>query len=365
MGFHIPSLLVVLAASAAAPIFGEVTRRFGLSIVVIELLLGIVIGQQGLGWAAPEGAIPFLATIGMAFLFFLAGLEIDLDAIKGKPLRSAGSGWLASLAIAMAFALVLREAGLVVAWTVIGLALATTALGVLVPMLRDAGMLETPLGRHVMAAGAVGEVGPILLMPIVLSQNHGVDVQSMLIFSFVTIVLGVAWVILRGVKVPAFLTLLRRTMTQSSQLPIRIVVLLIGALAVLAENFGVDLVLGALAAGMLVKLATRDAENHLLHQKLDAVGFGFVMPIFFVTSGMKFDLTATFGTKEGHALTFIVLAGLPLTRVPIVLLNMGAYGVRGATAVGLFYATALSLIVALTQIAASSGIMRASEASRI
>jgi Kef-type K+ transport system membrane component KefB len=131
MHAHIPALLVVLAVAVAAPLIGEVTRRIGLSIVVLELLLGVAIGPQGLGWAAPDaGAIPHLANFGMAFLFFLAGLEIDLDAIKGEPMNLSLIGWLIVFALACAAALWMRAAGLVDAWLIVAIALSTTALGV-------------------------------------------------------------------------------------------------------------------------------------------------------------------------------------------------------------------------------------------
>jgi len=363
MHAHIPPLLIILVVAVAAPLLGELTRRIGLSIVVLELLLGVAIGPQSLAWALPEGPIALLAGFGMAFLFFLAGLEIDLEAIKGQPLNLSLIGWLIILALSCAAGLGLRAAGLVDAWNIVAIALSTTALGVLVPILRDAGSLETPFGRYVMAAGAMGELGPILLMSLALSKAHTATVQTAFTFVFIAVVLVVAWLLVQSGNIPGLLGVLRRTMTQSSQLPIRIAMLLLGGLAVLAELLGLDLALGALAAGMIIALATRGLETHELHLKLDAIGFGFLIPVFFIASGMKLDVAAIFGSAAGLALTGLVFAALLATRLPLALLFRGSLGGRQAAALGLYSATTLSLIVALTQIAVGNGLMKPAEAA--
>jgi len=365
MHLHIPSLLVVLAAAVAAPLLGELTRRIGLSIVVLELALGVAIGPQGLGWAAAEGVVPSIATVGMAFLFFLAGLEIELEAIRGKPLRLALSGWIACLGLSFAIAYTGRATGLFDAWVVVGIALATTALGVLVPMLRDSGTLETPFGRMVMAVGVVGEIGPILLMSLLLSRRHSAGEESLLALAFVAIVLLVAWSLLRGVASPPFLRLLRRTMTQSSQLPVRVAMLLLGALVVTAEDFGLDLALGALAAGMIVKLAVQGAPNDLLQQKLDAVGFGFLVPVFFIASGMKLDVVAVFASGSGLLRTAAIFGALLVVHLPLMLMSRRVNTGRESVALGLYAATTLSLIVAMTDVAVKAGAMQPQEAGSL
>ena len=365
MQLHIPSLLVGLAAAVAAPLLGELTRRIGLSIVVLELALGVVIGPQGLGWAAAEGVVPPIATVGMAFLFFLAGLEIELEAVRGKPLRLALAGWIACLGLSFAIAYTGRAIGLFDAWVVVGIALATTALGVLVPMLRDSGTLETPFGRMVMAVGVVGEIGPILLMSLLLSRRHSAGEESLLAVAFVAIVLMVAWSLLRGVASPPFLRLLRRTMTQSSQLPVRVAMLLLGALVVTAEDFGLDLALGALAAGMIVKLAVQGAPNDLLQQKLDAVGFGFLVPVFFIASGMKLDVAAVFASGSGLLRTAAVFGALLVVHLPLMLMSRRVNTGRESVALGLYAATTLSLIVAMTEVALKAGAMQPQEAASL
>jgi Kef-type K+ transport system membrane component KefB len=361
MSLHVPPLLVVLAASVAAPLIGEITRRFGLSIVVLELAIGVAIGPHGLGWAAAEGAVPAVASFGMAFLFFLAGLEIELAAVRGRPIVIAVAGWLACIASSLAMAFAAHRLGLIEAWVTVGLALSTSALGVLVPILRDTGRLDSTFGRYALAVGAVGELGPILLMSFILSRDNDTALQSVLVVVFLAIVLVVAWALVRGVADPPVLRLLRRTLTQASQLPVRAVILLLGTLIVIAESLGVDFALGAIAAGMLIKLATEGTPSELLHHKLDAIGFGFLVPVFFVSSGMKLDIAQVFGSVQGQLLTATLLAMLLVARLPLMLLARSVAPMRDSMALGLYGATTLSLIVAITDIASRSGAMAAAE----
>src|SRR5262245_39603530 len=312
MEHRYPPILVLLVCATAAPAIAHLTRRLGLSVVVIELLLGVAIGPQFLGWAsATTGALPAFATLGLAFLFFIAGLEIDLPAIRGKPLRVAFAGWMCGLALAVAIAFGMRAAGLTDAWRVVAIALMTTALGVLVPILRDGNAIETPFGRNVLASGVMGELGPILAISLVVSQRFSADIQAGLTLAFVIIVLLLAWGLTRGTRVPALIAFLRRGLDQSGQTPIRVALVLVVGLAVLAENFGLDLALGALAAGMMVGFASRGgARVRDLHAKIDAVGFGFLIPLFFLSSGMKLDLRAVVTSVDGLVLVAVFFCAL-------------------------------------------------------
>jgi Kef-type K+ transport system membrane component KefB len=365
MEHMIPPIFLLLVASALAPIVAGLTRRIGLSIVVVELLLGVAIGPQGMALVAPTaGMLPALATLGMAFLFFVAGLEIDLEAIRGRPLLLSVAGWCLGLGLALAIAAGFQAVGLAQARLVVAIALVTTALGVLVPILRDAGIAETPFGRQVLAVGMVGELGPILVMSVLLSRHHGTGTQLALTLTFVALVLGLAWLLARGARVPALLRPLRRGLDHSGQLPIRLAFVLVAGLAVLAENFGLDLALGALAAGMMVGFAVRGGERvHDLHSKIDALGFGFLVPVFFLVSGMKLDVRSIFVGSGGLLLLGAFLLALLVVRLPLLWALRGALGTRPAVAAGLLSATTLSLIVVLTQVAVSTGSMAAAEAA--
>lgn len=330
---------------------------------MIELLLGVVIGPNGLGLVQPlDGILPALATFGMVLLFFIAGLEIDFQAIRGRPVLIGVLGWIAALATGAGIALVLHSSGLVQSWPVIAIALATTALGVLVPILRDAGICDTQFTRYVLAAGVAGEIGPIILMSLLLSSRYSASEQAGPTLVFIGLALALAWLIARGTETPAVLRPLRMGLDQSGQLPVRIILVLVAGLALLAENWGLDLALGALAAGMMVGVAIRGGERMAhLHSKIDAIGFGFLVPVFFLVSGMKLDVASIFAAPGGLALVAIFFVALLLVRLPSLWLLRGELPVREARAATLLSATTLSLIVVLTQVAVMAGVMAPAE----
>ncbi len=352
---HVPPLLVVLAAAVAAPVIGELTRRFGLSIIMLELALGVLIGPSLLGIADSSPAVSAVAGIGMAFLFFLAGMEIDLGGLRGRPIVFATLSWGLVFGASVLCALGFRAVGLVDAWQVLAIALSTTALGILMPMLRDSGQLDSPFGRLVVALGVVGEFGPILLMALLLSQQGDSTQQTLLVLAFAAIVLLTGWALLRGAEVPRYLRVLERTLTQSSQLPVRVAILVLGFFVVLAESFGLDLALGALAAGLVIKLALHGKSSELLHHKLEGIGFGFLVPVFFINSGMKLEVGAVFGSFAGFGLCLAFLIALLVVHVPVALCLRFTLGPRPAAAAALCSATPRSLIVALTEMAGRTG----------
>lgn len=357
-----PSAVVVLAAAAAASLLGEATRRFGVAIVVLEILLGVAIGPQGFALADPgQGAVPYLALYGMGFLFFMAGLEIDLGAIRAE-LGRAFAAWIAAAALAGLLALGMEAAGLFDSALVVAIALSTTALGILVPILKDAAVIDTPLGRHVVAAGVVGELAPIIAMSLALSTRYTTEVQAAFLAGFLLLVGLVYWASTH-LFAPRVLAFLRGTMHRSGQLPVRIAVLLLVFLAFLAEELGVDLALGALAAGMIAGLVLHDASDRTMHRKIEAIAFGIFVPVFFIRSGMNLDVASIFETWHGMMRMAAALVSLVLLRLPGVLLYRGVLGPRQAIAHGLCSATTLSLVVAITGIAVAGGLMRPSEAA--
>ncbi|WP_341678205.1 cation:proton antiporter [Niveibacterium sp. SC-1] len=361
---HVPQILFVLCVAVLAPMLASRTGALRIPVVVFEILLGAAIGPQGLGLVSYSGSLPYLATMGMAFLFFLAGTEIELGTLKGKPLALGIASWVISLLLAGGFAMSLASAGLVTHWPLVAIALATTALGIVVPILRDVDVLQTPLGRMTMACGAMGEIGPILIMSLLFAQGHGYGIQMLLVGAFILVVVGVFWASLR-VRPPGLIGLLSRTMTQSGQLPIRVSLLLIAALVTLAELFGLDLALGAFAAGMAVGLAVREEHPEVLHHKYDAVGFGFLVPIFFIVSGLQLDVRALLAQPRNlllmllYAVALLVIRGLPAV------LFRGQLSRRDVAALGLYSATSLSLIVALTHSAVTAGMMSGESAAAL
>jgi len=286
----IQSLALIATAAVLAPVIADLLRRFRIPSVVIEIGLGILIGQQALGWAEVGDVVKGLSELGLAFLMFLAGFEIDLQRIKGSPLVKACLGWLLSLAIAFSLALFLVSTGFALNSLVIGLVLTTTALGTLLPMLRDADILTTPFGGFMLAIGTVGEFGPIVAIAILLTGDNPLGTGVLLVV-FVAVAVVAALLAVRP-QPPKLVALLRKNLHSSTQLPVRVSVLLIIVLVWLASELGLDVLLGAFAAGVVVRLLSHGEDGEVVRVKLEAIGFGFLVPIFFIVSGMQFDVDA-------------------------------------------------------------------------
>src|SRR5271165_3056752 len=284
-------VLWLLVAAVIGPLLGEIPLGFRVPVVVLEVILGILIGPQALGLVRFEGFVATMFTFGMAASLFSAGMELDFARIRGSPLSLAVRSWTASLGLALAVTALLHATPLVHAPIMVTLALVTTALGTLLPVFRDGGQLDTPFGQLFVAAGTVGEVGPIIAMALLLSQRYSSWLELGFLLVFVAVVLSLAAVGMRARPVRV-VALLGRTMHASTQLPIRLALLTLAAFFVLSEEFGFESILGAFAAGMVVGLATRGPEGKPFREKIDAVLFGWFMPFFFVGMGIKFDLKA-------------------------------------------------------------------------
>jgi Kef-type K+ transport system membrane component KefB len=362
------SFLIVLGAAAAAPLLAVLAQRpvksLVVPVVVVELLLGVLIGPQGLELAELGDILEFLGELGLGFLFFFAGYEIRFEVIRGSPLRLAAFGWVLSVALAYAIAGTLEAAGVVISGLLTGSAMATTALGTLVPVLRDTGALSTRLGGFVLGAGAMGEFGPVLIVTLLLSTQSDTAEQALLLCAFVVIALLAA--ALSSGAIRRHYQFLTTSLETSGQLPVRLTVLLLFALVVIASDLGLDVILGAFAAGVIVRLGLRGREVERFESKLDAVGFGLLIPFFFVTSGMGIDLDAL--TSSAGALLklplflalFLVVRGLPA-----LLLYRRELPRNERAALALFSATELPLVVAITHIGVDQGHMTTSTAAAL
>jgi Kef-type K+ transport system membrane component KefB len=356
-------LVIVTVAALAALLAGWVQPRLAIPVVVIEIVSGIVIGPELLDVAEPDDFIEFFSNLGLGMLFFFAGYEIDFKRIRGDPLRLALIGWLLSLALAYGLGGLLMAAGLVLSLVYTGSAMATTAIGTLIPILSDAGELRTRFGTYLLGAGAMGEFGPILLITLVFS-TRGTISNTLILLLFVGIAVGTALLAIRGAG--RGWDLLERSLETSGQLAIRVAVVLVFALAALANDLGLDLLLGGFVAGVIVRLALQGREVTLFEEKLTAVGYGFLIPFFFITSGLKFDLSAL--TDDPIRLLelplflafFLVVRGLPA-----ILLYRRVLDTRDRGALAFFSSTELPLVVAITTIAIEQGHMRASTAASL
>ncbi len=352
--------VIVTIAAVAAITVAVVPSRFAPPVVVVELLLGIVVGPEVLDLAGTDNFIQFFSNLGLGMLFFFAGYEIDFERIRGRPLKLGAWGWLLSIALAYGIGGALAAAGIVLSFLYTGSAMATTAIGTLIPILRDNGELKTKFGTYLLAAGGIGEFGPILLVTLVLSTTNPLH-ESVILIAFVALALAMALV---SVKFawrgwPA----LERTFETSSQLAVRITVVLVFGLVLLASKLGLDVLLGGFVAGMIVRLALKGHELKVFESKLTAVGFGFFVPFFFITSGIEFDLGALGSVTALLKLAMFFGLFLIVRGAPAMLLYRNVLQTRQRAALAFYSATELPLVVAITTIAIETDHMKASTAA--
>ncbi|HVD57398.1 MAG TPA: cation:proton antiporter [Thermoleophilaceae bacterium] len=360
------SFLAIVATAAIAGTLSGVAGMRGIFIpvVVVELALGVVIGPQALDLAQVNSFTDFFADLGLGMLFFFAGYEIDIARIRGEPLRLALLGWALSLAIAYSLGGLLAAAGVVVSLVYVGSALATTAIGTLIPVLSDTGELRTRFGTYLLAAGAVGEFGPILLLTLVLSTQSALH-NALILIAFVALAVTVAVLAVRSASLT--MPLFERTIETSSQLAVRWIVVLVFALALVASHLGLDLLLGGFAAGLITRQVLATREIPAFDSKLTAVAFGVFIPFFFVVSGMRLDVDALFASPSGVAkLAIFFVLFLVVRGTPALLLYRGVLPLKeDRMALALFTATQLPLVVAITTVAVDGGHMRSSTAAAL
>ncbi len=366
MDLSVRSLILVAVAVALTPLCASLlTRWVSIPLVVFEITFGIVLGPQVAGWIEPDSYIQFLATLGLAMLFLLAGYEIDFQAIRGRPLRLSALTWLSSLMIAIVLGILLSPT--IAAGVMVGICLTSTALGTIMPMLRDAGELGTPLGTAILAIGAVGEFGPLIAIALFLSGRS--PARSAIILVFFVVLIALSLFLALRYEHRRVHRLIEATLHTSGQFAVRLVILILAVLTGLATAFGLDMLLGAFAAGMLISVLLRatDADaTALVEAKLDAVGFGFLIPIFFVNTGVTFDLDALLSQPTSLALvpTFLVLFVL-LRGLPATLVTSPGTPASERLATALFAATGLPIIVAVTSIGVDNGDLKASTAAAL
>lgn len=351
--------IVVIAALAAITV-AAVPHRYAPPVVVVELLMGILVGPEVLDIAKTDDFIAFFSNLGLGMLFFFAGYEIDFERIKGTPLKLGAWGWLLSIALAYGIGGILAAAGIILSFLYTGSAMATTAIGTLIPILRDNGELKTRFGTYLLAAGGVGEFGPILLVTLVLSTANPLHEAAILV-AFVALAIAVAMISVRLAwrGWPA----LERTFEASSQLAVRITVVMVFGLVLLAGKLGLDVLIGGFVAGMIVRLALKGHELQVFESKLTAVGFGFFVPFFFVASGIEFDLAALGSVTALLKLAMFFALFLVVRGTPAMLLYRGVLSARDRAALAFYSATELPLVVAITTIATETGHMKTSTAA--
>jgi Kef-type K+ transport system membrane component KefB len=356
------SLLAVTLVAALAPVIVAALAGSRIPQVVILIFGGVLIGPHGLG-LADTTSIQLLANVGLGFLFLLAGYELEPRLFKERSGRLAMIGWAVSALLAVGAVAVLAHLHYVRDFVPIGLALTTTALGTLLPILQDNVMLGGRFGRYVLAAGAVGELFPIVAISLFLTKrNQFVAIASLLAVAAAALVLTTAPLVVGDKRLRA---LVKQGQSATAQTTLRFSIVLLVALLLLADRFGLDVVLGAMLAGIVLKTWTRrmGVDVTPLEDKLDAVGYGIFIPVFFVSSGMALDIQAI----VSDPVRLLVFAGLLLVvrGLPSLLVYARVLPLLQRVEMTFITATTLPLLIALAEIGERDGVMLPANAAAI
>jgi len=361
------SLLIVGAVAVAVPLFLGLVPAVKVPAVVLEILGGILVGPTVLGWVHLDVAVRVIADLGLGFLLFMAGFEIDLRRFDRRTLTLVSRAFLLSMILALLVAYGLQLGGQVRDGLLVGITLVSTSLGVLVPILHDAGQTETIFGRLIMAAGSLAELAPLVLLSVFFSassKNPGAELGLLAGFVGLTAVIVVVtqrvrvWGPLREV--------VHRLENTSSQLRVRLAITFALAFSVVAEHFGLATILGAFLAGVIVRRTDETpASQEEFQGKLEAIGFGFLIPVFFVSTGVGLDITALFHSTRAIILVPVFLVALLLVRGLPALLYVRVVGRTHAIAAGFMQATSLTFIVVATVIGVQTGHQRTSTAAAL
>ena len=361
------NLLIVVAVAFVAPLLLGFFPSVKLPSVVLEIIAGIVIGPSVLGIVEIDDAISVVALLGLAFLLFLACLEIDFGKLRGQVLRLTVMGFAISFGIALVVALGLKAAGLIETPLLIAIILCATSLGVLIPVLKDAGEISSTFGQLIVAAGTIADFGAVILLSIFFSGKGGVGSTLLLIGSLVLL----AVVVFISVKTAERSSLLRQDLVRlqdtTAQIRVRGAVVLLVGFAAIANSLGLESILGAFMAGAILSLLDKDeAMTHPeFRRKLEAIGFGIFIPVFFVASGVKYDLTALTSSASNVLMVPIFLAALMAARGLPALLYRRVLDARHTLIAGLMQATSLPFIVAAVAIGEDLNLVDAAEGAAL
>jgi Kef-type K+ transport system membrane component KefB len=360
-------LLIVVAVAFAAPFVLGLFPRVMLPSVVLEIVAGIVIGPSVLGIVDVDQSIEVISVIGLAFLLFLAGLEVAFERLRGWVLSLTLAGFVVSFVIAIVAALVLEKAGLIETPLLVAIILCATSLGVLIPVLKDAGQSGSTFGQLIIAAGTIADFGAVILLSIFFSGEGGVGSTLLLIGGLVVLAVAVFLAIRGAERSTTISSDLLRLQDTTAQIRVRGAIVLLVGFAAIADKLGLETILGAFMAGAILSLLDRDQKmtHPDFRRKLEAMGFGFFIPVFFVASGVRFDLDALTASASNLLMVPVFLAALLAVRGLPAVLYRSAIGGRRAAIAGLMQSTSLPFIVAATAIGAELGLIGPAESAAL
>ena len=350
------NLLVVAAVAVLAPLVVGYFPRLRIPAVVLEIIGGIIIGPSVLGWVHIDLPVQILALFGLAFLLFLAGLEIDVHRLRGRLLRYAVLGYLVSLVLGYGAGASFTAAGWVSQPLLLAIALSATSLGLVVPVLKDAGQVDSDVGQSALAAASIADFAAIVLLSLFFSSGGSTGSKVVVLGAFAGLVVVTGLAVSGAARSMRLGQVLLRLQDTTAEIRVRFAVLLLVAFTALAERFGLEAILGAFLAGAIVGLVDRDSASHPnFRTKLEAIGYGFLVPVFFVSSGVKLDLAGLLHSPPALVRVPVFLLALLVVRGLPALIGLRANGTRATLALGLLQATSLPFIVTATQIGVTLG----------
>lgn len=352
------SLAVVMGVAFLAPLVLGLFPRLRVPAVVLEIVLGIIVGPQVLGWASVDEPVQIVALIGLAFLLFLAGLELDFDQLRGQLLKVAAVGFGISLVLAVVAGFALDAVGFIRSPLLAAVVLTATSLGLVIPVLKEGGHSATRFGQLVIAGASIGDFAAVLLLSLLFSRDStDTGTKVVLLVGFVLAVALIIFTLSRHRRSMPISRVLTKLQDTTAQIRVRGSMLLLLILVVLAGQFGLETILGAFIAGAIVSVLDRDgARTHpQFRLKLEAIGYGFLIPVFFVTSGLRFDLNALLDAPSTLLRVPVFLVALLVVRGIPAFVYRPLVGSKGAIAAGLLQATSLPFIVAAMDIGLAIG----------
>src|SRR6266536_3124188 len=353
------NLFAVALIALLAPLLLGLAPRLRIPAVVLGIVAGIVVGPHGLGLIEVDLPLQIVSLLGLGFLLFLAGLEIDVHRLRGKVLRLSVLGYVVTLVLGGAAGVGFSAAGWVHSALLLAVTLSATSLGLVVPVLKDAGKAEGEVGQFTIAAASVADFAAVLVLSLVFSTEGGSAGERLVmvgLFALLVVVTGI--VVATAGRSQRIGSVLLRMQDTTAEIRVRAAVVLLVAFVALAEQFGLETILGAFLAGAVVGLVDRDASSHPRFRiKLEALGYGFLIPVFFVTSGLRLDLGGLVDNPAALVRVPLFLLALLVVRGAPALLAMRTLGGRSTVAAGLLQATSLPFIVTATQIGVVTGLM--------
>src|SRR3954452_1917715 len=359
MELHFTNLLIVVAVGFAAPLALGLAPRVRVPSVVLEIVAGIVVGPAVLGWVEVDAPVEVLALVGLVFLLFLAGLEIDFKKLRGRVLRLATLGFAVSFAIAIAVALLLSGAGLLDHPLFVAIVLSATSLGIVVPVLKDSHEAGSTFGQLVMAAATIADFATVNILSLLFSREASSTTTRVLLLGGLLLVAVLVGLTIAEVQHSRRIrAAVQRLQDTTAQIRVRGAFVLMIGLVALATNLGLEVILGAFIAGAILTLIDRDEmmTHPEFRLKLEAVGFGVFVPIFFVTSGVTYDLDALSGASTLARIPLFLLALVAVRGLPA-LVYRGVLSRSKVLVAAIMQSTSLPFIVAATAIGREIGVI--------